>query len=874
MVSALSSQQLSALGGLLDLNSTMSDLQTRVSTGKKINSVFDDATKFLLSSRLNDRADALLATNKQIDFGMTAITGAQKALSKLKADFNNAIGDLKTLKGLAEATPASAAVPTNATILGEGRTVGSEVGAVTTSTTDLQKSLSGSVSAAAITANKRVFGTTTAASNTANGIMGVTLPAGATGFRVLVNTGGTAGAAFSAGGTTAAIDITAADVGDGSANLSNLTVADVVRKINASTATSTVFGTGKALSADVNASGQIAFGQSGGGTTSFRVQIGAVISGTTAPNAVVADMNTAFGLSAITGGSAQAAAASQTSTTSPSATERGTVPPSIATRILTEASRLVFDNDSDATNNGPGYSAAAGFTVGNYGIGSSNTLTVAVKAAGGATTNLDVTSAAMTAAGFTNTIQGLADFLNTKAATAGLAGFNATIDPLTKQLSIKAGVGSTIGVGTGATSTDSQNNAAVAGSNTAFGLASGGATANFSVGAPSAADASAVSLLGNTLDSFQDGDIFKISVNNSNNPSDTREIFFQATAAGNVPTSFTATSGNNTNPYKFNNMQQLAQAITTAFNSPQLTADATKVAGTGIGTVGTQFQMNLTLGANYAMDIEQVTNAVGGSSTTPAGADASGVPNVKNGANAIERIFGQKNDTAVGGIKTTIGAENLLTTIDLRDLSGKLTGREQDYGKKLSYSRIGATAATSGDVKRTAVSDNLTKVLGQIAGVVTDSQVSGQPNILNGATLTIQLSEKGDRSTTIQLAKAVSTGNLGFADATGGATGYALLQGLGTEADVNAALKAFNDAVSTLDGMSYTLGSQGASIVSWQNFNTSMSTALTTAATGMVSTDTTADSVQLQALSTRYSLATSALGLLNQASQSAVQLLR
>jgi flagellin len=884
MVSALSSQQLSALGGLLDLNSTMSDLQNRVSTGKKINSVFDDPTKFLLAGRLNDRADALLATNKQMDFGMTAITSAQKALSKIKTDFTNAIGDLKTLKGLTETTGAAAYNPTNAAILGEGKVISGELGAVTTSGTDLQRTLGGSVGQAAITANKRVFGAQTAASNTNNGAMGVTMPAGTTSLRVVIGTAGNNGAAFNAavgGATTVSLDITASDVGDGTGNLANLTVADVVKKINANSPT---FGGSNRLTADVNANGQITFGSTTG-VGNFRVQIGAAISGTTAANTVAADMNAAFGLAAITGTGAQAAAATFTSTSRPSTAERGTVPPAIATRILTDSARAVFDGDGDSTNNGPGYSAASGFTSGNVGvpystdasgtITSSNTLTVAVKAAGGTAVYLDVTASDLSGAGTPpNTLAGLATALNDKARTAGLTNFDASIDPLTKQLTIKSGVGSTIGIGTAATAPLAQANADQGTANTAFGLASGGAVASFTTAAPSAADASAVSLLGNTLDSFQDGDTFKISVKNTSNPNDTREIYFQATAAGNVPTSFTSTSGTNVDPYKFNNMQQLSQAITTAFNATQLAASATKVSGTGTGTVATQFQLNMTLGANFSMDIEQVTNAVGGVATSPAGADSSGVPNVKNAANAIERIFGQRNDTAAGGIKTSLSAESLLTTIDMRDSTGKLTGREQDYGKKVSYSRIAAAAAQNGDAKRASVNENLTKMLGQIAGVVTDSQVSGQPNVLNGAALTLQLSEKGDRSTTIQLATAVTTDNLGFTQAVGGGAGFALLQGLGTDTDVNSALSAFTAAVSSLDSMSYTLGSQGASIVSWQNFNSSLSTALTTSATGMVSTDTTADSVQLQALSTRYSLATSALGLLNQASQSAVQLLR
>ena len=71
----ISSNMYQGLASLLDINSQMQDVQTRLSTGKKLNSAADGAVQWLTVSNFQTKVSGLQAVND----GMTT------ALSQLKS---------------------------------------------------------------------------------------------------------------------------------------------------------------------------------------------------------------------------------------------------------------------------------------------------------------------------------------------------------------------------------------------------------------------------------------------------------------------------------------------------------------------------------------------------------------------------------------------------------------------------------------------------------------------------------------------------------------------------------------------------------------------------------------------------------------------
>jgi flagellin-like hook-associated protein FlgL len=69
--------------------------QERLNTGKKVNSVTDDAVAFFRAASLNDRADALTTRKANVDQSISALTAALNATSAVD-------GLLKQLKGVLE----------------------------------------------------------------------------------------------------------------------------------------------------------------------------------------------------------------------------------------------------------------------------------------------------------------------------------------------------------------------------------------------------------------------------------------------------------------------------------------------------------------------------------------------------------------------------------------------------------------------------------------------------------------------------------------------------------------------------------------------------------------------------------------------------
>lgn len=93
----LSAAQRTNIATLNDIKSQSDTTTTRLATGKKVNSVIDDATAYFTAKGLTDRAGDFLGYKSKIDQGVSNLTAAVNSI--------DAISDiLSQMKGLAEAS--------------------------------------------------------------------------------------------------------------------------------------------------------------------------------------------------------------------------------------------------------------------------------------------------------------------------------------------------------------------------------------------------------------------------------------------------------------------------------------------------------------------------------------------------------------------------------------------------------------------------------------------------------------------------------------------------------------------------------------------------------------------------------------------------
>jgi hypothetical protein len=864
MVSPLSSKQLSALSNMLEINSAMSDLQTRITTGKKINSVFDGAAQYLQSEAMNKRAATLLNVNSQIDLSVSAVTMAQKAIAKLKTDFTTAVGDLRALKGSNAAAGAVAGTRVDETLSGVIGTASGESASVSSTPATM------GVQASALRANKKVFGTLAAATATDNGSLGVAALSGTQVLRfefIRANAGGNGIAANGVQG----IDFAAADVGDGSGNLANLTLGDVVRKLNASATLDTAVGGD--FRASIDADGTLRF-STAAGTASFKVRIGSVAAGAAAVGStslITTDLGSSFGVTFNTNAGAGYATVIAGTSTGLTAAEADPATPTVAkvappavTALLNAPARRLYDSDATAANNTVQWdSASNAVSGGNYGLTVGNTISVAVTEQG-TKSYVAIPAADLNATPADATLSDFVAQFNARALAAGLV-TRAVLDP-TKGLTFSGPTASTVSFGQGVDATSANASADTGALNQAFGFPG---SAQFSLAvADQAADAASISLLGAGAGLFQAGDIFSITVTSDDaSRPDTRTISFKATAAS--PVSYSGFDGTAAKPYEFSTMADLKKAINTAFNTTQVVADAVRVPGSGRDAVASQFQFQLSLKAGYSMEIAQ-TNNVGDGTASNAGFSG-GLPLLKNAANALDTLFGTAHGAGAGQLASAISPSSVLATQENRNLAGTLVSRQENYGGKITYTRNAALPATAGDPKRASTSQSLARTLSLVANTVEDAALAGQPNILKGATLSTRLSD-GDGRIDIALDQPVTTDGLGFGKT--GSSFTVLSSSLGDDASVDAAIAAFESAIGKLEAYQASIASSAAALTSSKTMNDGLRKVLSDAATAMTSSDATEDAAAMQALSTRFQLATSGLGLLNQSTQLAAQLLR
>jgi flagellin len=256
-----------------------------------------------------------------------------------------------------------------------------------------------------------------------------------------------------------------------------------------------------------------------------------------------------------------------------------------------------------------------------------------------------------------------------------------------------------------------------------------------------------------------------------------------------------------------------------------------------------------------------------------------------NGGTAVNVTFGDGTNGTVKSLdqlNTALQANNLGATIDA---NGKLTiAASNDFasttlGSATSGGAIGGTvtsaltfstaAAPIADPVAQTARGNLVSqynnILAQINSTSLDSSFNGV-NLLNGDQLKLVFDETGKSNLNITGVTYNATG-LGLANLNSGVDFI-------DNATTNKVLGTLNTASTTLRSEASALGSNLSIVQVRQDFNKNLINVLQTGSSNLTLADTNQEAANSQALSTRQSIAVSALSLANQSQQSVLQLLR
>src|SRR5712691_3028764 len=249
-------------------------------------------------------------------------------------------------------------------------------------------------------------------------------------------------------------------------------------------------------------------------------------------------------------------------------------------------------------------------------------------------------------------------------------------------------------------------------------------------------------------------------------------------------------------------------------------------------------------------------------------------------ATSITFGLGTGQVSTLNQLNSALAANNLQATID--SSTGKINITTSNDAASSTIGTIGGTSAASGQAfngltPAAAVADPTSQtqranlvgqynnVLAQINTTAQDASFNGV-NLLNGDTLKLTFNETGKSSLNITGVTFNSAG-LGLSTLTSG-TDFL------DNASANKALTSLNSASSTLRSEASTLGSNLSIVQIRQDFNKNLINVLQTGSSNLTLADTNQEAANSQALSTRQSIAVSALSLANQSQASVLQLLR
>src|SRR6185437_5265783 len=242
--------------------------------------------------------------------------------------------------------------------------------------------------------------------------------------------------------------------------------------------------------------------------------------------------------------------------------------------------------------------------------------------------------------------------------------------------------------------------------------------------------------------------------------------------------------------------------------------------------------------------------------------------------------LGSGQVSTLNGLNTALAANNLQATVDA---TGKINITTTNDAASSTMGTIGGTAeSTTGaafngltaaapvadansQATRAGLVAQYNNVLTQINTTAQDASFNGI-NLLNGDTLKLTFNETGKSTLSITGVTYNATG-LGLSTLTAG-TDFL------DNSSANKAITALDNASTTLRSEASTLGSNLSIVQIRQDFNKNLISVLQTGSSNLTLADTNEEAANSQALSTRQSIAISALALANQSQASVLQLLR
>ncbi len=225
---------------------------------------------------------------------------------------------------------------------------------------------------------------------------------------------------------------------------------------------------------------------------------------------------------------------------------------------------------------------------------------------------------------------------------------------------------------------------------------------------------------------------------------------------------------------------------------------------------------------------------------------------------------------SANNLQASISTDGKITITTSNDYASSTIGAITGTATNVGNAFVGATggAPVVDAVAQTTRANLVTQynnVIDQIRTTAQDASFNGV-NLLNGDQLKLVFNETG-KSTLSITGVNFNPAGLGLGSLTAG-TDFI------DNAATNKVLASLNDASSTLRGQASALGSNLSIVQIRQDFSKSLINVLQTGSSNLTLADTNEEAANSQALSTRQSIAVSALALANQSQQSVLQLLR
>jgi flagellin-like hook-associated protein FlgL len=236
------------------------------------------------------------------------------------------------------------------------------------------------------------------------------------------------------------------------------------------------------------------------------------------------------------------------------------------------------------------------------------------------------------------------------------------------------------------------------------------------------------------------------------------------------------------------------------------------------------------------------------------------------GAGEVSTLNQLNTALATNNLQASIDSTGSITITTLNNAAsstiGAITGTATPFA---SLAAAAPVADPNSQSTRNSLVAQYNQVLAQIETTSQDSSFNGI-NLLNGDTLNLTFDETGASKLAIQ-GFVFNDAGLGLSSLTAG------IDFLDSNS-ANSILTQLNQASTTLRTAASSLGSNLSIVEIRQDFNKNLINVLQTGASNLTVADPNEEAANSQALSTRQSIAVSALALANQSQQSVLQLLR